>query len=219
MDITMELDELKQAWQALGRQLEHHDGIQLQIHRERRLDAARRGLRPLVWGQVLQAALGVALVVLGVACWTRNLDVPGLLAAGIAVHAFGLVNIVFAAITIALATRIDYGASVLDIQRQLARLLRVHGLGAAICGLPWWIMWVLVVVAVAGLGDVRAAGGTPGWITLSLGAGIAGLIATALYAWLRPPRMDDPAAPRCDGGDGIRRSRRILDEVAGFEGR
>lgn len=214
----MELDELKQAWQALGRQLERHEGIHLRIHRELRLDAARRGLRPLVWGQVLQVALGVALVVLGVACWTRNMDVPGLLAAGIAVHAFGLVNIVFAGITIALATRIDYGAPVLDIQRQLARLLRVYGLNANACGLPWWIMWVLVVIAVAALGEVPADGGTPGWIALSLGVGIAGLVATGLYAWLRKPRMDDPAKPRCDGGDGIRRSRRILDEIAGFEG-
>ena len=61
----MELDELRTAWQALGRQLERHDALQLRMHRSDRLDAARRGLRPLVWGQALQIAFGLALLLLG----------------------------------------------------------------------------------------------------------------------------------------------------------
>lgn len=213
----MQLDELKLAWQALGRQLERHDAISLRLLRSDRLDAARRGLRPLLWGQALQALLGLALLLLGLACWTRNLDVPALLATGLILHAFGLANIVFAAITIALAGSIDYAAPVLDIQRRMARLLRFHGVGARICGLPWWIMWVLVVVAVGGLQGIPAGAATPGWILLGLGIGVAGLLATALWAWLRDPPADDPGRPRCDGGDGIRRSQRILDEIAGFE--
>lgn len=217
MDTPMELDELKHAWQALGRQMERHDAINLRMYRTTRLDAARRGLRPLVWGQVLQAILGLAMVLLGLACWTRNLDVPGLFVAGAIVHAFGIVNIVFAALTIGLASTVDYAAPVLDIQRQMARLLRVHGIGANACGLPWWIMWVLVVVAVGGLGGAPAGAGTPAWAMLSLAVGIAGLVATGLYAWLRKPAAIDPSRPRCDGGDGIRRSQRILEEVAGFE--
>lgn len=213
----MELDELRTAWQALGRQLERHDALQLRLYREDRLDAARRGLRPLLVGQALQAVLGLALLLLGLACWTRNADVPALLATGLVLHAFGLANIVLAALTIGLAATIDHGAPVLDIQRRLARLLRFHGLNAAICGMPWWIMWVLVVLAVAGLRGIPAGSGTPGWITLGLGIGVAGLVATGLYAWLRRPPPVDPDAPRCDGGDGIRRSQRILAELAEFE--
>lgn len=213
----MELDELRSAWQTLGRQLERHDDLQLRIHRSERAEAARRGLRPLVWGQALQVAFGLALLLLGLACWTRNPDVPALLATGLLLHAFGLLNMVLAALTIALATRIDYGAPVLDIQRRMARLLRLYGINARACGLPWWIMWVLVVVAVAGLQGLPAGAGTPGWITLSVGIGIAGLVATGLYAWLRRPPPIDPATPRCDGGDGIRRSQRILSELADFE--
>lgn len=38
----MELDELRTAWQALGRQLECHDALQLRMYRSDRLDAARR---------------------------------------------------------------------------------------------------------------------------------------------------------------------------------
>src|SRR5690606_1415901 len=110
-----------------------------------------------------------------------------LLATGLVLHAFGLVNIVLAAITLGLATTIDYTAPVLDIQRRLARLLRVYGINAAACGLPWWIMWVLVVVAVGGLQGIPPGAGTPAWISLGLGIGIAGLVATGLYAWLRRP--------------------------------
>ena len=213
----MELDELRTAWQALGRQLEHHDALQLRMYRSDRLDAARRGLRPLVWGQALQIAFGLALLLLGLACWTRNTDVPALLATGLILHAFGLLNIVLAALTIGLAASIDYGAPVLDIQRRLARLLRLFGINAKACGLPWWIMWVLVVVAVAGLQGLPPGTGTPGWITLSLGVGIAGLLATGAWAWLRRAAAPDPATPRCDGGDGIRRSQRILADLDAFE--
>ena len=105
----MELDELRTAWQALGRQLEHHDALQLRMYRSDRLDAARRGLRPLVWGQALQIAFGLALLLLGLACWTRNTDVPALLATGLILHAFGLLNIVLAALTIGLAARMSSG--------------------------------------------------------------------------------------------------------------
>ena len=69
MDTTMELDELKHAWQALGRQLERQEAIQWQLLRERKLERVRHGLRPLVWGQVLQMLLGLGLIALGVAGW------------------------------------------------------------------------------------------------------------------------------------------------------
>lgn len=213
----MELDELRTAWQALGRQLDRHEALQLRLYRSDRVDAARRGLRPLVWGQALQMLFGLALLLLGLACWTRNPEIPALAATGLILHAFGLVNIVFAALTIGLATTIDFAAPVLAIQRRMARLLRVYGLNAKACGLPWWIMWVLVVVAVGGLQGVPATSGTPGWIAWSLGIGVAGLVATGLYAWLRRPAAIDPTKPRCDGGDGIRRSQRILADLAEFE--
>ena len=43
----MELDELRHAWQALGRQLEQQGAVQRELLRERRLERMRRGLRPL----------------------------------------------------------------------------------------------------------------------------------------------------------------------------
>ncbi|MBJ7574735.1 hypothetical protein [Luteimonas sp. MC1828] len=225
MGRPMELDDLKQAWQTLGRQMERQQALNLQLLRESRLERARRGLRPLVIGQLLQLLLGVALVVLGVACWTRNTEVARLFASGIIVHAFGVLTVALAGITLGLVASIDYSAPVLRIQQQMARLLRFYGVNSNLAGAPWWVMWVLVVVAVSGLGAAPVQAATPVWIQASLAIGVVGLLGTWLYAWRsRRARAaldvaTDPDAHACvaDGGDGIRRGQRILDEIARFE--
>ena len=215
----MELDDLKTAWQALDARLERHDRLQLELLRERHLDRARRNLRPLLVGMALQASLGIGLVVLGVACWRQNLHVPGLLVAGIALHAFGLLHVVLAGMVAGLATTMDYGAPVLAIQKRLRLLLRVQVLNSDACGAPWWILWVLVVVGFAGLSPApaAAAGGTPAWIWISLGIGLLGMIAT--WAWIARNRRH-PGKPFLridDGADGIRRSLRLFDDIDRFE--
>lgn len=218
----MEPIDLKSAWLALEARMARSEQLQLDLVRERRLDRAKRSLRPLAIAQWIQLLLGVFLIVLGVACWTRNTDVAGLLVAGLAVHAFGLVTAIAAGVTLALAARIDPTMPVLVLQRRLATLLRVYGINAALCGAPWWIMWLLVVVAFAGLGDVRASSGTPAWISWSLAIGAVCLAATWLVAWRRRPRggdaFDPDVAHDCaDGANGIRRSQRLLAEIARFE--
>src|SRR5690606_41590344 len=82
MDTTMELDELRQAWQTLGQQLERQQDLQWQLLRDRKLVRLRGYLRPLVWGQVLQILLGIGLIVLGVACWSRTSGAATLVALG-----------------------------------------------------------------------------------------------------------------------------------------
>src|SRR5690606_33872545 len=151
-DMT-DIDDLRGAWKQLAAQMERTESIQLQLLRETRLAGARRSLRGLYVGMTLQLLLGVGLVVLGVACWTRNVDAAGLLAAGIIVHAFGVLTAVMAGLVIALAASIDYSAPVLRIQKRMALLLRLQTLNSNACGLPWWVMWVLVVIAFAGLGE------------------------------------------------------------------
>ena len=213
----MELDDLKSAWQALDARLARQDRLQLQLLRERSFDRARRNLRPLYAGMALQAVLGIGLVVLGVACWRQNLHLPGLLAAGIVLHAFGVLNVAFAGIVAGLATTLDYAAPVLAIQKRLRLLLRMQLLNSNLCGTPWWVMWVLVVLGFAGLSPTRGAGPTPAWIWISLGAGLAGMLATWLWA-ARAARRPDALYRRIDdGADGIRRNLRLLDELESFE--
>lgn len=213
----MELDDFKNAWHVLDARLQRQDRLQLELLRERKLDATRRGLRGLLVGQWLQLLLGIGLILLGVACWTRNTDVPGLFASGIALHAFGVLTAALAGLTIGLASTVDYSAQVTTIARQLARLQRFYAFNANACGAPWWVMWVLVVVAFAGLGDAPASGPTPTWIVASVWIGVAGTLATWAWGWRARDRGDVPGPDRCDGGDGIRRGRRMLDELRSFE--
>jgi hypothetical protein len=214
---TMELDDLKSAWQSLDRRLQLDYALKLQDLRERKLDKARGNLRPLLFGLALQASLGIGLIVLGVACWHRNLDVPGLLLTGIVLHAFGVLNVAFAGIVTGLAASMDYAAPVLAIQKRLRLLLRLQVLNSNACGAPWWIAWVLVVVGFAGLSPGHVAGPTPTWIWISLVLGLAGMLAT--WAWTaRAARKREGLYARMDdGADGIRRSLRLLDDIEGFE--
>lgn len=214
----MELDELKQAWQVMGRQLERQEAIQWQLLRDRKLDRVRRGLWPLALGQVLQMGLGIGLILLGVACWTRNTDIPGLLASGLLVHAFGVATTALAGLTLGLIGTIDYSAPVLKIQKQMGRLRRFYACNALICGLPWWIMWLPVVLAFAGLGQVDPAAGTPIWIQVSLAISVVGLLANAIGAWILHRRA--VAAGRgglLDESGALRRGAALLDEIAEFE--
>lgn len=216
----MEPDDLKSAWRSLEARMARSDAVQLALLRDTRMSRAKRQLLPLKVGHWLQLELGLGLIVLGVACWTRNTDVAGLLIAGIAVHAFGVLTVLSAAAMLVLAIRIDYAAPVLTIQRQLAALLRVHAFNASVCGAPWWVMWLPVVVAFAGLGDARTSGATPAWIAWSLVIGGIGLAATWIYAWRNRARLlarTDGPINCADGADGIRRSQRLLDEIAAFE--
>lgn len=211
----MELDDLKAAWQRLGDRLERQEAIQWQLLRDRKLDRVRASVRPLFWGQALQAALGIGLLVLGVACWGRNTGVPGLFATGIALHAFGVVTMVMAFITMSLIGTMDYTAPVLKIQKRFALLRRFHAINATVCGAPWWIMWVLVV-GFAGLGDVDPAAGTPAWISYSLLLGLAGFLGTVAIVFWRRARRPSTAAG-WEESEGIRRARAQLDEIARFE--
>lgn len=214
----MELDDLKTAWQALDARLARQHQLQFELLRERKLDTARKGLRGLVLGQWLQLLLGIGLILLGVACWTRNTDVPGLFATGVTLHAFGVLTAVLAALTLMLVATVDYAAPVTTIQRQLARLQRFYALNANLCGAPWWVMWVLVVVGFAGLGQVDQGTSTPAWVVASFWIGIAGTLATWGWTWRRGRRAEgDLGRNHGDGGDGIRRGRRLLDDIARFE--
>ena len=214
---AMELDDLKSAWHALDARLARHDRLQLELLQERRMDRAHRNLRPLLVGMTLQALLGVGLVVLGVACWKQNLDIPGLLAAGIALHAFGVMNVAFAGMVAGLATTADYAAPVLSIQKRLRLLLRLQIINSNACGAPWWIMWVVVVIGFAGLSPVHAGDGTPTWIWISLAIGAVGTIGTWIWSAHATRKPGSLHARIDDGADGIRRNLRLFDDLEEFE--
>ena len=213
----MELDDFKAAWHTLDARLARQERLQLELLRGQRSDRARRNLRALSIGMALQAALGLGLVLLGIACWKQNPGVAGLFASGIALHAFGVLHIAMAGIVAGLASTADYASPVLAIQKRLRLLLRVQVLNSNLCGAPWWIMWVVVVVGFAGLSPEPAADGTPGWIWASLAIGVVGTVAT--WAWTaRAARNRSGLYARIDdGADGIRRNLALFEDIEQFE--
>lgn len=222
----MELDELKQAWKTLDARLALQNQLQLDALRERKVGRIRARLRPLFWGQIVQMLFGVWFIAIGVDVWTHGRDVLHLLLAGLSIHALGLGMVIGGGVICGGILRIDPAAPVLALQRRLAQLRRAHLLAGMWVGLPWWVMWVpfVMVLAKSATGiDVYAvaatSSGAVNWLTISLGVGVLGLLATwAFHRGTLDPRraalrrkLDDGAA-----GGSLRRAQAELDELARF---
>jgi hypothetical protein len=120
----MELDEMKQAWQTLSRQLEQQQALNIRLFTDSRLDRVRQSFRPFIWGQFALILLGVLLIQRGVSFWLAHLDVTHLIVWGVLVQAFGISVILACAWNLHFILGIDYAAPVLDIQQRIAALRR-----------------------------------------------------------------------------------------------
>lgn len=221
----MELDELKAAWQSLDRRLEQQNAISLLLLKDDRSKRMRSSLRPLFWGQLLQMLFGLLFVALAASLWIRAgsapLDLPWhLVLAGVFVHAYGVAAIALAGCTMGLIRTIDYSLPVLGIQKQLLKLRRFYIINGMIAGLPWWFMWVPVLMVLAGLagGDLYAK--APSVVWTGMGIGIAGLLATWwFHRWSRSPQRPRLAKAMEDSvtGGSLRKAQAILGEISHFE--
>lgn len=212
----MELDEMKLAWQALGERLEKQQALGAQLFRDSQMDKLRRGLRPLVWGQVLQLALGLLLAVLAGAFWVRHREVTHLVVCGVLVHAYGLLLIVFAARVLYLIRRIDPAAPVVAIQRRLAELrawrVRVEAPVNLVLGCFIWIPVLWMNLAWYGF-DLWS----PGFMSWALSTSAVGLVVCLLVVgvmcWAGKTRkIEDNSA-----GRSVQRAEAALEELARFE--
>ncbi|MFC6841429.1 serine/threonine protein kinase [Xanthomonas theicola] len=215
----MHPEELKQAWQALDRRLQRHDRLQVQWLLQQNLQRVRSSLRPLLWGQILQLPFGLACIALAGLLWSRSALPAHVVAAGVAVHAYGVVTVAMAGIVVGRLLRIDYSAPVLEIQHQIARTRRWHVGSGLLCGLSWWVLWVPVLMALGALAGVDLLARAPGLVWSGLGVGVAGIAASA---WLYR-RSRHPGRPRLMrivddslGGASLRKASRVLDEVERF---
>lgn len=218
----MELDEMKQAWQALDRRLEQQEALNWRIWRDGQAERLRRGLRPLVWGQSLQIALGIAAMLWGIGFWSSHLGTWQAMACGIAMQVFGILTIIFPARVLSLVQAIDYAAPVLDIQRRVARLrawrVRVEAPVFAVLGSLVWIPAIFMLIQYdmdrVGVDLWSRLTGVLPWL-LSAGAVSLGVVALAyvLLRWLGHRRwLEDNFA-----GSAIRKAEAMLGEIARFE--
>jgi hypothetical protein len=140
--------------------------------------------------------------------------------AGACVHAYGVAAIALAGSTMGLIRTIDYSLPVLDIQKQLLKLRRFYIINGMIAGLPWWFMWVPVLMVLAGLAGVDLYAKAPSVVWIGMGIGIAGLFATWwFHRWSRSPRRPRLAKAMEDSvtGGSLRKAQAILGEISHFE--
>jgi serine/threonine-protein kinase len=171
-------------------------------------------LRPLFWGQIFQMLVGIAFIVLGVACWAPNQGVPHRLVSGILLHVYGVLIIISAGMLSSKIRRLDYSKSVAGVRDQLNRI-RLHYLRwGAFIGFAWWLLWIPVAVAV-GFEAIMY----PIAFWQSIGVGVIGLVITLALYW-RVLQSEKPAAQRVARaliGESLSNAYVALDEIESVE--
>lgn len=216
----MELDDLKTAWHSLDRRLQQQHDLNVQLFRQNKLDRMQSGLRPLFWGQIAQILFGVLFIALAALLWMSHPVDAAVIAAGVVVHAYGVITVIAGAVVLAQMRRIDPSAPVLEIQKQLACVRTLYVRSGMVAGLPWWFLWIVVLMVLAGLGDVNLLAKSPGVVWSGLGIGALGLLATWwFHRWSRHPSRPRLAQTLEDSvtGASLRRAKAQLDELMRFE--
>lgn len=89
----MELDDLKGGWAELDRRIEGIESTVRADYRRRRFDRIRRTLARVGAGQAVQGLIWTVVVVMVAPFWIEHRHVPHLLAAGLMLHAYGILAI------------------------------------------------------------------------------------------------------------------------------
>jgi hypothetical protein len=219
METMMELDELKTAWQALGRDLQRQSALNLHILVEGRLEKVRASLRRLYWGKIVQILCGDALIYFGIMSAIRYRDTPHLLACSVFMLAYGLLIVVLGGVTIGKVSSIDYAAPVLEIQKRVGALQRLQIIGSRCAGLPWWLLWIAIfVLEVKTNLDTDLFDSAPAFVWANIAVGVVGIFAsTWLYRLWRQKRPDAVRKFEDQSSRGLANARKMLDEIQNFE--
>jgi hypothetical protein len=218
-DTDMELDDMKLAWQTLDRRLELRNALDLDLYKERKFDKLKSGLRPLVFGQIVQMALGILMTVLFAPFWVQHMATPHLLVYGLSLHLYGMMMMFAAARDLHLIRGIDYSSPVLDIQKRIAELRAWHlrvGPYFAVTGCFMWTPIVLVVFYWLGADIWLHSPQFVYWLIASSVVCVA--VTYGFIRWARSSRskfarsLEDSAA-----GKSVTRAQAVLAEIAQFE--
>lgn len=217
----MELDELKQAWQALDRQLQQQKRISLELLTETRMRKAKRGLRWLQALAIGQVAVGLVVTIFCARFWSSHMDTPALLLSGIVLHVYGVAMIISGVMEVLLLVRTDYAAQVITIQKYLVLLRQWRILTRRWFGLAQWILWIpATLVMLEYLIGFDLWAHSPATVGGFLAVGIGGLLATLWLMFWSPRALRRRVGDYLDDnstGALLKRAQASLDEIVRFE--
>ncbi len=216
----MEIDELKLAWQALGQQLERENKISMATLRHQNLEGARRKLRPLFAGQILQIFFGVAFILIAGLLWSSKPSAVSVIVAGVLVQAYGIGCVISAGIVLGAIRRTDYAGSVLEIQSKLGHVRRAYAISVIVGGLTWWYLWIPLLMALAGLAHANLYANAPSviWTGVAIGtAGLAGMGWIYSYSRKRPGTRLRRLVDESLFSRSFQAAQAQLDEIRRFE--
>lgn len=203
----MELDELSRAWQGLTTGIDRRP---LALDRLPNLAQSSRfffRLRLLAWGQVVQLAIGLVVVVWAGGYWTERLQQPVLFTAGLLLHGWGLALLIAGVAQLVRLADIDERQPVLQLRCRLLALRKLRfscervllPLGAAI----WWPILAITL-------DLF---GRSAWLSSAVvfGNAAAGVVLAVTLAWLMRRYRD--FFERDAAGRSLREAEAELDEL------
>lgn len=219
----MDLDEMKQSWQARDRALDTRLQLNARLLRAATLDRAETALRRLSRMLVLELVLSVPVVVWLLAFAGRHAADARYLAPALVLALCGVGFCAAAAHQLVAVRTLDYGAPVLAIQTRLESL-RVARLRADLAALVLGpLLWVAVlVVAARGLFGVDVYALVPGrWLLANVLFGFA-VLAAAVWASRRyAGRLHgSPTVQRLMrdlAGHNLTQAMKVVQELRDFE--
>lgn len=214
-----ELDDLKAAWQTLNRNLERQHALALHQFKESKLVRFRSGLRPLAAGQVIQLVGGLILTGFAAQFWVNHVGEYHLMIYGILFQGYGMMLAGFAVRDLILIHRIDYGAPVIAIQKEIAslRAWRVRaGMWLAVAGCFIWLPLILLVPHFLGADRGTLSPQSAVWLILNILVCLA-LAGTAVHLFRRGKGRLAKALRESAMGRSVNRAQALLEEIAQFE--
>jgi hypothetical protein len=215
----MELDDLKQQWQALDRKLDRSLALNTRVFTETRTRSTKLRLLPLLLLQPFQAAAGVALVIFFARFWITHLESTALAASGMFLHAMSVGLIIDAVVRMLFIVRINYASPVVTIQRYLALLRRweVRSFNWAWVGC-WIATPAVLLVGVKLFTGLDLSTIWPAAVIWTAAGGVVGAAASIAFGrWARRNTGRLGAAmDRFYVGRSIARAQAALDEIDEF---
>jgi hypothetical protein len=193
----IEMHELEQAWNDLDERLERQDLALRQIRRKHGIDAISARLRQMSLAQIIQLTLGLMIALWAGGYWFDHLGQTHLVIYGLTIHFYGLALLITSVLQLRRLARLDYRQPVLDMQRQLVALRRLH-VGSErtllICGFVVWVPVTFIALRAIGV-DVWISNPAAVLWNLLVGLGLSALVAWLTYRFRDAFERD--AAGRC----------------------